>query len=188
MAGINRADPEIFKAFTKALLESKYKKVCIFISHISVDKTIAINIGEYIRVNADFDIYLDIYDTDLQQAVSRGDDRKITEFIEKGINECTHVLCLLSSTTKNSWWVPYEIGFAKKGSKQIASLALKDAGQLPSYLKIERVIPGTKSLNVYLENINASGYTKGLSEASRLALLPHTQQQHPLDTYLNWQE
>ena len=189
MPGINRANPEIFKAFTKALLESKYKKACIFISHISVDEKIAINIGEYIMKNADFDIYLDVYDINLREAVEKSDAKKITGFIEKGINECTHILCLVSSDILQSWWVPYEIGFAKKGSKGIATLILKNTTSLPSYLTIETVLSGIKSLNDYLAGINSSAYVKTLSGGvSQQGLIPgyKTNPNHPLNDYLEW--
>lgn len=185
MGGINRADPIILKE-ARYNFASRRDKICIFISHIRIDKPAAIAIGEYIKDNGGFDIYLDVYDDELQRADSEHNHKKITAYIEKGINECTHILCLVSNETKQSWWVPYEIGYAKKGSKDIASLILKDVETLPSFLNIERIIPGTKSLNAYLQSIVAVVTSGRLNEAYRQEIIAATTTSHPLDNYLNW--
>ena len=72
MAGINRALYE-----NRHL--AKANKPCIFLSHISVDKSSATAIGTYITKHGDIDIYLDVDDSDLQNAVSRGDPANIDQ-------------------------------------------------------------------------------------------------------------
>ncbi|MBC8230877.1 toll/interleukin-1 receptor domain-containing protein [bacterium] len=179
MAGINRANP-----LNESLAKSRTSQPCIFLSHISIDKKIAVAIAEYIRVQGSLDIYLDIYDEVLQSAVHEGDPEKITAFIEKGINVSSHLMCLVSENTVESWWVPYEIGFAKKGDKEISTLTLKNTVTLPAFLEIGVVLTGTKSLNAYLKAIDTS---KQLFESIAKQLIPHTQK-HPLDDYLHWDE
>lgn len=146
---------------------------CIFISYKSEDKDKASRIGDYIQEFAKIDIYLDSNDDGLQGAVTRGDDINIVKFIEKGISTSTHILCLISDKTNVSWWVPYEIGFAKKSNIQIASMKLKTAEDLPSFLKIEKQIFSIFQFNDYLKSI------KGTSQE-----LNEEYAKHPLLNYV----
>jgi TIR domain len=136
---------------------SKRSDLCVFLSHKREDKQAAIKIGEYI-MDAGIDIYLDIYDERLQLASDTSDHEAITKCLENGIENSTHILCIVSDKTKNSWWVPYEIGFAKKSNIHIASLLLKDMdlSEIPSYLYVSQIIKGTNSLNDYLQSIYES--------------------------------
>jgi hypothetical protein len=127
---------------------------CIFISHKSEDVNAAIAIGHYIRDNAGIDIYLDILDEGLQGAVQRNDHHKIVKCIEKGIATSTHILCLISEKSNVSWWISYEIGYAKKAGKGIASMKLKNIDSMPSFLVIEKQIFNKKQLDEYLQSIN----------------------------------
>lgn len=172
---INRAD-RIF--FNKRVYEfasiPESTTSCIFISHKSEDKEKAIKIGDYIKAVAKIDIYLDINDDGLQGAISRGDDHSIVKYIEKGLDTSTHILCLISNRTNISWWVPYEIGFAKKSSMHIASIKLKTADDLPSFLKIEQQIYSIYQFNDYLKSIKDS--SQRLNEEYST---------HPLITYMD---
>ncbi len=89
----------------------------------------------------------------------------------------------MSDKTYTSWWVPYEIGVAKSNSKNIASLKLKNVDDVPSFLKIENVLMGTKSLNEYLESIER---VYKLTES--VNILSNSAKNHPLDNYLDWQK
>jgi hypothetical protein len=187
--GRNIANPALSKQ-EKLLKSYSYKEgreTCVFISHISENKNAAIAIGEYIR-KAGFDIYLDIYDENLQEGVARGDDEAITKSIEIGVENSTDILCIVSESTKRSWWVPYEIGYGKKCSSSISTILLKDVKDIPSYLKISNVIRGIKSLNEYLVFL-ASKEQKGLFEKSASNapnIQPHNALNHPLHNILNW--
>lgn len=186
--GRNFADPGL-PSQERLLKKYAYKdgrETCVFISHVSENKTAAIAIGEYIRKSG-IDIYLDIFDEDLQIGVARGDDEVITKSIEKGIDNSTDILCIVSETTKRSWWVPFEIGYGKKASNSISTLLLKDVNDIPSYLKISNVIWGIKSLNEYL--IYLVDKEKGILKKSSQNypnIQPHTNSLHPLDNYMNW--
>ncbi|WPD23752.1 MAG: toll/interleukin-1 receptor domain-containing protein [Candidatus Electrothrix scaldis] len=183
MAGRNLAQLSRSAVFAKS---SGPRKPCIFLSHISLDKTTVKSIGDYIMDQGDLDIYLDIYDTELQKAVDEEDPYKITKFIEQGLSRSTHLMCLYSKKTVYSWWVPYEIGYAKKSDKKISSLKLKGEVQLPEYLKIGVVLKGTKSLNEYLKKISSDySYPYRLVNES---VISHSQSNHPLDDYLDWKK
>ena len=179
MSGINRA---LFEHRHLA----KANKPCIFLSHISVDKSSATAIGTYITKHGNIDIYLDVNDSDLQNAVRRGDPASITQFIEQGLSNSTHIMCLVSADTVGSWWVPYELGFAKNAGKHLSTLKLKGEIILPAYLQISEIIPGTDTLNNYLTRVQ-----QGLGKAAAVRTLTETlissgAQPHPLDQYLNW--
>ena len=182
MAGVNRAITAS-RHFSK---DSATPAPCIFLSHIAVDKSAAVAIGSYITSHGDIDIYLDIHDADLQDAVSNNNAMGITRFIERGLAKSTNIMCLVSQSTVGSWWVPYELGFAKKAGKQLASLKLKGDVALPAFLEVGEVIRGTKSLNEYLMRVQ-----RGLTKASTIitlseGLIQYSAPQHPLDPHLNW--
>ena len=183
MAGINRA---LFENRHLAKASASSGNPCIFLSHISVDKPAVQAIATYITSRGGVDIYLDAMDDDLQGAASSGNAAAITEFIERGLSNSTHIMCLVSENTVKSWWVPYELGFGKKSGKPLATLKLKDTVTLPAYLEISQIIKGTESLNRYLtsmkEGLRKSATTANLTES----LLPGYTSGHPLDQYLDW--
>jgi hypothetical protein len=185
MAGINRA---LFENRHLAKVHDSANKPCIFLSHISVDKTAASEIGSYITKRGDIDIYLDINDHDLQTAVKNNDAIGITRFIERGLTNSTHIMCFISADTAKSWWVPYELGFAKNAGRYLSTLKLKGDIPLPAYLEIAEIILGTKSLNDYLTRVRR-GLGKTADTRTLTETLPaYTASPHPLDPYLNWKE
>lgn len=189
MAGRNRALPilgmESFN-FHKSYSSVGEDKPCIFLSHISIDKAAVKGIAEYIMEKADIDVYLDIHDDDLQRAVSRGDSEEITALIERGISSSSHAMCLISEETVNSWWVPYELGYAKKSGKKISSLKLKGVVELPDFLKIGTLIHGTKSLNEYIEQVIRDYKIIKSHVSINESLESHSNSNHPLDNILDW--
>ena len=170
-------------------------ETCIFLSHISIDKSTVVHIGDYI-LDAGINIYLDVNDAALQRAVAVNDPIGITTCIEAGIEQCSHVMCLVSPNTVKSWWVPYEIGFSKKARKSITTLFLKGIVEIPDYLKVSELLMGTESLNHYLEKIMIPKLVKGVllensvysssSQQKEGYLIKESAQYHPLDDYLDW--
>ncbi len=184
MPGINRA---LYENRVLAKSAAALNRPCIFLSHISVDKSAVRVIGDYITQRGDIDVYLDIEDRDLQEAVRTGDPHGITAFVERGLSSSTHIMCIISDNTANSWWVPYELGFGKHMGRPLCSLRLKDVS-LPAYLAISEIIRGTDSLNRYLTRVR-----RGLSKSASVtnlteSLLRASMQGHPLDGFLNWQD
>lgn len=64
------------------------------------------------------DIYLDVFDIELQEAVSVHNDEKIVQSIQEGIDISDILLCIVSDKTRLSWWVPYEVGRADTKNKK----------------------------------------------------------------------
>ena len=100
MSGLNRA---LLENRQLAKASAYLGHPCVFLSHISVDNPAVERIADYITQYGDIDIYLDGNDDDLQRAANRGDAAAVTEFIERGLSNCTHILCLVSASTVRSW-------------------------------------------------------------------------------------
>ena len=104
---MNRADPSL-----GYVREIKTNTICVFISHKKEDQHIAVQLGQFLTEKLGVDIYLDVFDVDLQEAVSKENDAKIVSSITQGIKLSDILLCIISDKTRLSWWVPYEIGVA----------------------------------------------------------------------------
>lgn len=162
---------------------------CIFLSHKGNDKQAVKEIGEYIK-NAGINIYLDVEDAGLQNAVKMGLDVEIVKYIELGLKNSTHLMAVVSDVTKNSWWVPYEIGYAKKNKNELSTLKLKDVTDLPSFLKITEIIADIYDLNSYLKKVNNRLYERSdmLKYVAESVVGDSTvswrQPDHPLRQYL----
>lgn len=87
-------------------------------------------------------------------------------------------MCLVSNATQTSWWVPYEVGYAKKSDKKISTLKYKDILDVPSFLKVEDVIRGSKQLNVYLSTITRDKVFDEMKSYNRHG--------YNLNNYLDW--
>jgi hypothetical protein len=95
-------------------------------------------------------------------------------------------MCLVSASTVQSWWVPYELGFGKKSGKPLATLKLIDVKDLPAYLEISEIIKGIDSLNRYLTAVKR-GLKKTMTAGTLTeSLLPDYTINHPLEKYLYW--
>lgn len=152
----------------------------IFISHKKEDESTALDVQQTLSdegVNA----YLDLLDNSIAN-----DGEKLTKHIRKKLGECTDVIVVLSEKTKESWWVPFEIGMATEKDMPIANYILnyeflpeyleywprlKDQQDVKKYVearnKVKREILLEKTLdrNVYYENINMA--KSELSETQR---------------------
>ena len=97
-------------------------KVCVFISHKKEDQDIAIELGKYLTEQLDVDIYLDLFDSELREAVSVENDAKIVASVINGLKLSQVLLCIITDKTRLSWWVPYEIGMADNAGVKIATV------------------------------------------------------------------
>lgn len=154
MAGINRALlNRNQKIIYENKIESKSGKPCVFISHRSSDMEAAEAIAKYLKFN-DIDVYLDKLDDELQEKAKEENAKGIVDAINEGLKYSTHILVLISDKTRESWWVPYEVGYSKKGEKKIASALLTGYVEgFPDYLKIERTIESPEEFKDYAKEI-----------------------------------
>ena len=154
--GGNRAN-DFIEQYLYANEENVGKKPCVFLSHRSIDKPKAKAIAAYIA-KAGIDYYLDEEDEDLQQADEEGNDINTVSCIQRGIECSSHILCILSETTVNSWWVPYEVGYGESKGRNIASIKTKMLPQslIPAYLRIRNCMMGLTQFNEYLRKVSAT--------------------------------
>lgn len=99
----------------------------VFISHQLKDATAAKMVYDTLRYNG-IEAYLDLLDSALLK-----DGRQLTSHIVSKIGESTDVIAVVSDNTKESWWVPFEIGVATDKPRPIATFICKQVS-LPEYL------------------------------------------------------
>lgn len=174
MAGINRA-LSINENIIKMHSISNIK--CVFISHQKNDTALSKRIADYI-MSYNIDVYFDEYDNDLRIYRQTNNPNGIVSCIKKGINVSTHMLCIISFSTLDSKWVPWELGYGyDKTIQGVLTLKGISENQLPDYLKTTNILRGTKSLNVFIQNVSGS---------SSLMMESHTKSMHSLDSVLDW--
>ena len=181
MAGINRA---LKLNESKATINLSNSVKCVFISHHKSDLEYCKKVAEYI-MKAGIDVYLDEFDYDLKHQVQTSNPSGVVRCIKKGINNSSHMLCVISPNTIYSKWVPWEIGYGYDKTT-IGALTLKGipANALPDYIRTVPIVRGTKSLNIYITNLigrsqpilETYGYIKNAAAYN-----------HSLDNILDWQ-
>jgi TIR domain len=156
---------------------------CIFISHKREDTDDCALIADYI-LNAGLDVYFDQQDKTLSELVAEDNSDKVTERIQQGIDWSTHMLCVVSTHTIPSYWVPFEVGYGY-GKVKLGVLTLKgiEEASLPDYMKTTHVVRGTKSLNEFIASLLGESTTQLVAQK---ALMRHSESEHPLDAVLDW--
>lgn len=184
--GINRAKyKNSVNTYTESISRDAFTEgSCIFLSHRSLDKDMVREINNYILAFG-IDTYFDENDQNLQEATYKNDCEKITKLIQEGLKYSTHILCLLSEKTRESWWVPYEIGYADKAGKNIATLKLKDISVVPEYLKINEYLKGYSDLEKYLIKIREKNQSSLLEQYNGLFTDEIYKEQYKLYKYMD---
>lgn len=105
-----------------------YMRNGIFISHQQRDTVKAVKVGHAIFTATQVPCYVDALDPDL-----KGDSADLVTYIQEVIHQCRSLLAVVSTNTRNSWWVPLEIGVGLESRKYIGTYKA-DHIELPSYL------------------------------------------------------
>lgn len=116
----------------------------IFISHKKEDEETALAVQKAL-IDAEVDAYLDVLDN-----ITAYDGEKLTKHIRKKLRECTDVIVILSSNTKKSWWVPFEIGMATEKDMPIANYLISHE-VLPEYLEYWPRLKSRQDVLKYVE-------------------------------------
>lgn len=156
---------------------------CVFISHQKADATICKHIADYL-IKAGIDVYFDEYDKDLKIWRQQNNPANVVYSIKKGIQQSSHMLCVISPNTLYSKWVPWEVGYGYDIT-QLSALTLKGIKEvnLPDYLKTVTLIRGTRTLNDYISKL-AGEYKEKMFSSNRI--INESTLSHPLDNYLDW--
>lgn len=124
----------------------------IFISHKKEDKKKVEAITVYLK-QLGINVYVDIYDKKLQNESKINNNRKVVRMIEQQLETCSNFFCIISNKTKESWWVPYEIGIAKANKKKITSIITKQkTDKIPEFLSIEERVYTFDDLKSVIRN------------------------------------
>jgi hypothetical protein len=143
-------------AFNKFYLNEKQRRnwkdmPCVFISHQKKDAYDCKVIADYL-ISVGINVYFDEYDEDLKISVQTEKPKEVVDAIKKGINDSTHMLCVISPNTLYSKWVPFEVGYGYDRT-QLFALTLKGIKNedLPDYIKAVPVIRDIYSINNFIE-------------------------------------
>jgi len=117
----------------------------VFISHRTADDTIAQNVAWRLKSLHEIQCYVDNFDREADAARST---RNITSLILRRLDMCTHLLAIVTRNTEGSWWVPFEIGVARKAPRAIATLTNLGLG-LPQYLEEWPVLRGEDAIDKF---------------------------------------
>ena len=119
----------------------------VFISHKDIDCDIALHVQNVLAENQ-VDAYLDLLDNSITET-----GEKLTKHIKKKLNECSDILVVMSENTKNSWWVPFEIGMAAQ--KDLPTVSYLNSGiVLPDYLSYWPRLKDNADILKYIQSRN----------------------------------
>lgn len=100
----------------------------VFISHQKNDSELARSVEQRLRTHR-IDCYLDVTDPELYK---KGE--VLADTIRAKMASCSHLLAVLSSSTRNSQWVPWEVGVASEKELPLASFA-RYTSDVPEFLR-----------------------------------------------------
>ena len=98
----------------------------VFVSHKSNDTARAVQIAERISRNG-LSAWVDVADPIIAR-----DGPELADYIRRVLKSSRSLLALVTSATKESWWVPFEIGLAFEQQRLLASYG--NRASLPSFL------------------------------------------------------
>lgn len=114
----------------------------VFISHKNTDAALAEIVALRVRANG-LETYLDTIDDAL---VKDGPD--LADLLLARMGQCHQLIAVVSDQTKDSWWVPWEIGVGAEKSFRMASYS-RSYVSLPSYLKKWPELHSEQDIDLY---------------------------------------
>ena len=130
----------------------------IFISHNKKDEAKALKIKNYLD-SKKIRSYIDVLDPSINSSTD------ITTHIISKLKESTHIIVVFTEYTKNSMWVPFELGAAYVSEKGIGVFLWTEYQlDLPEYLDAFPVMKNDQDLNQYIDIYNKTTLSKSLTE------------------------
>jgi len=160
----------LFESRATRMFDPKFASSAVFISHSRLDKEKARAVAHALEASKVY-YYFDENDEELQLADEQNDDLKVVRCIENGIEVCSHLLGIISENTKNSWWVPYEIGSPTGRGRKCAHLIDREVKRLPSYIEAARVLVNRAELRDWLATEVTETSSPIVDLAQRLAVV-----------------
>lgn len=122
----------------------------VFISHQKTDADIALRIANRLRINHSIDSYVDVIDSHIND---EGCD--LADYIRTEMAKCTQLIAVISYSTKDSQWVPWEIGVASEKNFPLATFANMQS-KPPEFLEKWPVMRSIEQVDVYAQASKAA--------------------------------
>ncbi|MGE8261615.1 MAG: toll/interleukin-1 receptor domain-containing protein [Stenotrophomonas sp.] len=116
----------------------------VFISHQRADSALAQSIADRLRYRHTIETYLDVVDP-----VIGKNGEELAEYVRAQLSKCTQLLAVVSPATKDSWWVPWEIGIATEKEYPLATYG--GNAVVPEYLWKWPVLRNDTHLDAYAD-------------------------------------
>lgn len=114
----------------------------VFISHKLEDAGQAKLISDRLRNIHNIDTYLDVLDSTIGK-----NGEELAQYVRQKLESCTQLLAVMSPLTKDSWWVPWEIGVASEKEYPLATYG--GVANLPDFLKRWPVLRNEQHLDAH---------------------------------------
>ncbi|MCK1707724.1 MULTISPECIES: toll/interleukin-1 receptor domain-containing protein [unclassified Bradyrhizobium] len=101
----------------------------VFLSHKNEDSEVAGAIAYRLKIHHQIDVYLDVIDRNMEK---NGPD--LADYIRAEMEKCTQLLAVISAKTRESQWVPWEIGVATEKERPLASF-INPPATIPEFLR-----------------------------------------------------
>jgi len=131
----------------------------VFISHQRVDTLQAKAIADRLRDHHQIESYLDVLDTVIGKS-----GEELAQYVRAQLGTCTQLLAVVSPATKESWWVPWEIGVASEKDYPLATYG--GTTTLPEFLQKWPVLRSELHLDAYARASKAADQNRLLLEKS----------------------
>lgn len=113
----------------------------VFISHRTQDDAKATVIALRLE-RLGVPTYQDHFDPTLDRT------HRITAKLVAAIRRCTHLMALVTEATRESWWVPFEVGVAREAPRRISTYQAS-VSSLPEYLCEWPILRSEADLSVF---------------------------------------
>lgn len=117
----------------------------VFVSHQKADTDKASEIARRLKVRHQIDSYLDVIDPRLSY---NGED--LARYIRTEMGKCTQLLAVVSTATKASQWVPWEIGVATEKNFPLATFA-DTFSKVPEFIANWPVLNSMDAVDAYAQ-------------------------------------
>lgn len=117
----------------------------VFISHSTRDDALARSVHSQLQAKG-ITCYID--DLDRAAATLRGTPA-VTDLILSRLDGCSHLLAVVTSNTTGSWWVPFEVGVARRAPRAISTFTNRTLQELPEFLREWPVLTGPAAIDEF---------------------------------------
>ena len=127
----------------------------IFLSHKQQDQSLALHVQQRLETKHQIACYLDVIDLALER---KGED--LAAYLRAQMAHCTHLIAVVSPATKQSSWVPWEVGVATERDMPLATYSdgtrplefLEKWPYMMTMLQLDAYAVATKNAEQIFEN------------------------------------